>query len=263
MEEFHRQHPEKASVFDFRKYLAGVSQEELKKAAKFLYQLSVTHMSGPGNYHDLYQQLFPKGVEVAHAEISMHDGHWNPYLDLFRKSSITFYDPIIDRIRITNSASLQISTQAKVGVLADQSWTAEGAELKKKREAAMSPAALTLQGFFRWKTTPYQVLLRKGNKIFKDKPDYLILLRKGQYSLLLKKVCNDLNLPGVIVLLKYKDRINIQINEASSDGSTALDLAQKAKGNTQIQKKIIELLKAAGAQLGQEESKLALPTVKQ
>lgn len=122
---------------------------------------------------------------------------------------------------------------------------------KMKRENEMNLAATKIQRFWKTNFNIHTAFLYQAKK--HCKPDYVLLLQEKRYSLVLKKACDDLNLPLVVLLLKYKDQLNIQINDTSSNGNTALDWAQKSKYRLpQNKMKISKLLIAAHAKTGEE-----------
>jgi hypothetical protein len=251
-------YPSQQTVYQFRQYVTTMQQitglktplakDDLEIFKEFLYRLSVINVSGPGVYSAMYKQLFPKNVDQMPSFIPNNKA-WNPYLDIIRKSSVGFYDPIADVVTSRNSIIEQQKLQAKIGVLCDQSWTPAGKNLKKLREAKMDSSALKLQGFFKQITHPDAVLLRKAKKICKA--DFYLLIKQRKYSLLLRKACNEINLPLIGLLLKYRDKINIQINECSSNGNSALDWINQAKGHPLILQKAVQLLTDAGAKSGE------------
>lgn len=75
-------------------------------------------------------------------------------------------------------------------------------------------------------------------------------LEKKEYSLALRKACASLNLELVQLLLKFKSRIILKLDQTSSNGFNALDWAMQSKTagpNSEYEKKMIcNLLIEAG-----------------
>lgn len=269
MEDFNQRYPDDASIFDFRTHLAALpdlaaSAGQPISVKKFFLQLAVVNISGPGTYNALYKHLLPKGVITAPLIIPATDPKWQPYLALYERSGLTFYERISQLVDNKNSYSgivAQMQQTGKNKQLCDKSWTTEGMLAKKAREQQIHNTALTIQGFWRHRALWRQHAGEKSldERISKVSKDELLLtpLRERKYALVLRRACAGLKLPVVKLVLHYQQLLAININEASmSNPNTALDWAEKARAeNPAIQLAIIALLRAAGAQTAEELKK--------
>lgn len=149
------------TIFDFRKFVLSLKDPKL---TDYLYHLSVINMSGPGIYMLIYKQLFPGKAIDAPTHIPIEKS-WMPYISLYRKSSVGYYDPIADRVGHTNS--ILGKHEKKSDELSDLSWLEVGEKRKKAREEKMARSAQIFQKFWRKKQLK-QFLV----KHFENKPQY-------------------------------------------------------------------------------------------
>lgn len=84
--------------------------------------------------------------------------------------------------------------------------------------------------------------------------DILVALRKGQIGIAFRRSCIMHLTSSIGIFLKYKDKLNIDVNEPSSNTNTALDWFDQTKVTTKAEKATRELLVEHGAKNRQELS---------
>lgn len=90
----------------------------------------------------------------------------------------------------------------------------------------------------------------------KNNNDVLSSLHKGQIGLAFRQSCKLHLISSIAIFLKYKDQLNIDINEPSSNQNTALDWYDQSKSLTQKEIVTRQLLIDHGAQNKQTLSKM-------
>ncbi len=254
-EEFFRQASGNPTIFEYRKFMSNFdsTDRKMKAVKQYLYDISVLAITGPDIYPVMYKHVIPAKCKFVPYHIARDDA-WGMYISIFNKSSLKFYDPIADRITLANSVAelMQSGKFASVGTLADKSWTLRGSLAKQQRESNMNAAAKTLQSFWRKKPDYHTILLNRAKPLCT--PNYLHYLQEKKYALVLRNACNDLNFKLIKLLLHYKTRLNIDVNEPSKTGNkTALDCANASTKGTKANKEmILNLLAVAGAKSGLE-----------
>lgn len=153
-DKFVQQNPE-GSIFDFRKFVStvnipGLSLQMQNTLKNHLMQVSVICIAGPGIYTALYKQLRPKGVGAIPTLIPPNDTAWAAYVDMFRKSSVGYYDPIADRITSNNCIefAVKLKNTPEMGDCGDLSWLDAGLAVKQARENKMKHAVSVIQRFW-------------------------------------------------------------------------------------------------------------------
>ena len=117
---------------------------------------------------------------------------------------------------------------------------------KKGREENMALAGIKIFSMWRKPIAAHALLLIKANKICNK--EQLELIKQKHYSLLLRRACSNLNLSLVRLLIQFKDRIDLKIDETSSNGKTALDWAMTSTVKPdKDREQICEILKKAAA----------------
>ncbi|CDZ78438.1 hypothetical protein BN59_02748 [Legionella massiliensis] len=108
-----------------------------------------------------------------------------------------------------------------------------------------------IHGFFSDSKDPHALLLQEINSLFKSPSESiknLIQQIEGKnYSLALRNACNRGEFQVIQLLMKYQAQLNININEPSKNGNTALDWLNAFQGNGPEKQKAIELLQESGA----------------
>lgn len=234
------------NVFEFRK-LCQTTKDVDATVLESLYKASVAGMAGPLVYGHLYKQYAPKREPFCLDVLTTKNlSQWQPYLDMFVKSCIDDYLPIKACITITNK---NFDNGKRVKPVSDESWTKQGAANKKAREAKMLAAGHTLFSGLRSHGAARASFLLKAKKLCSA--ENFEALKQKKYSLVLRRACSDLNLPLVNLLLQFRKRVPPQafkLDEASSNGNTALDWAMQSKTqNEHAKKEICQLLIDAGA----------------
>jgi hypothetical protein len=255
--DFFRQAGSNPNIFEYRRFIDNfvprTNKEKLLK--QYLYNISVIAITGPDIYPVIYKQLMPAKCKFVPDKIPRDDA-WGMYISTFNKSSLKFYDPIADRITLTNSLSdAEAHTRTaslRPGMLADMSWTLAGSMAKQEREQKMNAAARTIQSFWKNKVDDHKLLLYRAKQFCTS--NFFKYLQEKKYALVLRNACNAANLKLVELLLQYKDRLHIDINEPSGKThNTALDWANAAITSSVTNKEnIVKLLIAAGAKSGRE-----------
>lgn len=187
MANYIKDHPT-SNVFEFRKFvkelrLPNISASNLANIKHKLLIASVAAISGPHAYQAIYKQLFPKGESELPTAINTNAAEWRPYLDLYRKSSVSFYDPIADALKCRNNHTGEIAAmldaltkpKAKKNIsdyaasLSDSSWTPRGEQWKKLREEKIVKFAEAMQAAWRKKHNKSHFFLIKH---YKTRPTY-------------------------------------------------------------------------------------------
>jgi hypothetical protein len=253
--EFFRQAKNNPTIFEFRRFISNFEPKNnmMKAMKQNLYDISVIAVTGPDIYPVMYKQLIPAKYKFIPYKIPRDDA-WGMYLSIFNKSSLKFYDPIADRITLLISIAEALQSPLSIGTRADKSWTSVGSSAKQQRERKMNAAASTLQSFWRNKRDDHKILLYRAKPFCT--PNYLKYLQEKSYTLVLRNACNELNFKLVKLILHYKDRLHIDVNEPSrKTNNTALDWANAATTDTPASKDmIVKLLIDAGAKSGKELS---------
>lgn len=151
----------KANIFDFRCYPSTLPSDTLEeKTVKFyLSSLSVVGISGPSLYTQLYKQLFPPKFSKLTIFLIPLAEAWYPYLGLYMKSSLGYYDQIAElklvetrnRILAVLEYSETLGSGEQPAGTSDLSWLEEGQRMKEKRNKKIEMAAHTFQNFWRRK----------------------------------------------------------------------------------------------------------------
>lgn len=284
LDDFHLQYPENPSIFDFRSYVLNLPENPDKKEAiepikSLLYRFSVINISGPGICSSFFKSMLPSDYKNMPTFIPYNNQKWFPYLDLYERCEIGFYDPIYDKIDTKNRLTSAYASKGKE-IYCDQSWTKKGMDAKMIREENLLNASIALQKTCRrhmlWKNYPDESLFFKikaicskessiSPRIDKNYESLLTALRDKNYALALRRASNGLKVSIVRLLLEYKKnaRIHFDLNEVSiSANKTALDLVLEAKPSTNTgkakQTEIIKLLEDAGAIKAYEPITLAI-----
>lgn len=72
-------------------------------------------------------------------------------------------------------------------------------------------------------------------------------IKNHDYGLALRNACNQNALELIKIILRFKDSLSIDLNGQSKNGNTALDWLEATKDESEEKKKVIELMKQAGA----------------
>lgn len=83
-------------------------------------------------------------------------------------------------------------------------------------------------------------------------PLYMPLFQRREYSLILRKACLEQNVELVEMLLKYRGKLDIDVNARSTNGYTPLDWALDGDGSAETKMRLMSLLLAAGAETGND-----------
>lgn len=263
LEKFLRNYPDNPTIFDFRVFLSTLPDTEEKKgklsAKNFLMHLSVINFSGPGIYPYLFQHLIPTGVTVIPLEVPHTDPKWLPYLKLYERCELGFYEPINELVQNKNSVSNALTLLNKQAVICDKSWTEDGARSQIVRDKQLVDSSNVIKNAWKdhrtfWKNNQVDRSLFIEMKKYCQEEWLVLPLREKKYSLALRRACSKLNLPVIKLLLHYKQQrnLNIEVNESSeTTNNTALDWALNTAPKSTIAKKdkaeIIQLLKEADA----------------
>ncbi|MFJ1269087.1 glycosyltransferase family 88 protein [Legionella lytica] len=266
MDNFHHLHPENPNVFHFRKYLTSLAEVKSNSSSAltpkaYLMKLSVINMSGPALFNYLYENVAPEGARIP--PLIPIEKKWLPFLALYERSDIGFYQPIAKLIESNNSyssAMKSMSKQEKIERKADHSWLPEGMADKKVREEKIQGATSVLQRACRryliWKQE--HPLLNEVLKVCHDE-SILNPLRENNFELALRRASFGLKHQVVELLVTHKLNRQIELNingQSETNPKTALDWAMSAKPKTQTEKEtqstIIKTLKEADALTGAE-----------
>lgn len=103
--------------------------------------------------------------------------------------------------------------------------------------------------------SPHARLLEKAETICRGKANfvsYLQALATKQYALALRKACSIGSGPHIDLILSYITLLDININEVSSNGYSALDWIQNAKISVPVKDEIVKKLTALDAKNGKD-----------
>ena len=226
---FNQQYPEDLSVFNFRQSLQTLqlpTTTDITPLKRFIYDLSVIYVSGPGNYNQMFIDSRPPLYDYFPLRISPAEmPQWDTFFNIYNRSSICNYPALNDCVLSNNcmAKAKPLIAAGRQEEVRDASWTPEGAELKKQRELKLRLSAMRI--FQIWRTG-----------YAKHKELYLALkptasvevknaIRHGQYNLAFRLASFQSDLTTIQVLIEYQDDIKLDINGMTSKGQTALDLA--------------------------------------
>ncbi len=234
-------------IFSYRKAcLAYFTQHSvMPDMQEFIFNNTVLAMAGPSIYGNLYKHHLQSPLQPV-TYFNPADATWSDYRRRFRLSAVSSYPLIADAIELTNQSSNETSLDMRSSI-SDKAWTLLGAENKRHREDAALCAGKRIYGLWRKPATAHNILLNRA-KMFCT-PSLYNLLKSGDYSLVLRKACAVANLPLVLLLLDFRRRLNIDLNETSKNGNTALDWANEAVDNPK-QAEVCNALINAGAKTG-------------
>ena len=152
------------------------------------------------------------------------------------------YPKLKECIKLTNRGDVVVATRSSG---CDSSWTEAGAQSKKVREKKMREAGHTLLFALKGQRAAHASLLLRAKTLCSK--EYLDLLKDKKYSLALRRAANDLNLELITLILHYKHRITLKLDECSSNGKNALDWAISSKQEDAVKRqKICDLLVSVG-----------------
>ena len=231
------------TIFEFRRICAEFFTNNTKYSKltqKNFMTSTVTCMAGPNIYNYLYQHLSP--IQPYAGQAIQNKPEWEHYLTAYQKSDAYYYGKIQECIVLNNRLDVILFGRKPGG---DSSWTPDGAKSKRERINKMTAAGHTLLFALQGRKAAQASLLLQAKPICS--PLHYKLLSEKNYSLVFRQACNDLNLPLVALLLHFKQRITLKLDQCSSNGKNALDWAlSSAQKNESNREKIVALLKQAG-----------------
>lgn len=219
---------------------------ETKQFLHTCLKLCVIRISGPEIYHNLFVHLAPKReVPLTIPNTAV----WSNYKDLFLKSSIGYYDALYELIKSKNehhSVFAMLKTQQKAG--GDFSWMPEGRDQLQTDSKLLAKMAGTIGQF--WRQRPLRQMNLGAVRIL-ELPPLMEAVREKRYALACRKaaVGGEKNALQVLIECKQRGFINFDVNEASSNGRTALDWVVLTKNIPEQTRKImIQALHKVGAE---------------
>lgn len=247
-EDFKKVCPDYPTVYDFRKYLdhlkdiPGLSAKEFSAFKSICYAFSVICMSGPGNYHHLFRDLMPDNIEQFPTFLLLTDPAWQTYLTMYKRADIGSYEHLFKLVVMKNRMENTTAGNAP-GERCDISWMEEGAVAKAAREKEIVQATLVTQSMWHKKCDLHSAFAHLSKPIASQAIQSKI--NQKQYGAALRNAALHGNLPLLQLLLRWKDKLGIDLYETSTKPKplNALEWARESTaGNKQH---VIEVLEAA------------------
>ncbi|MFA6301551.1 MAG: glycosyltransferase family 88 protein [Legionella sp.] len=255
---FQTKYPTNPSIYNFRTFLAEepelpIHDKQPFSLKNFLIKISVINLAGPGTYLHLFTPKLSKSFSAFPMKMNPTKAEWHPLFKYAELCSFGFYTVLDNLVKSNNSiyASLISASQGKTNT-SEQAWSLSGAKNRIARNDTLIKSTKIIQKNWKHSLFNGNFIYAKSLQICKNTP-ILQAIKEKNYSLALKRASSvgHLRVVELIVQFHHQKRISFDINEASSNGNTALDWINLNQATTATGKankqRIIEILKQEGA----------------